>query len=229
LVNVTIKDPKKMVHNFSLTKLLKETERMWRLYDIVTFMITTLVLDANGNVTNELENEDTGNPIARNLFTDYHHISIKEVAESCHFYNEYTMKASQLASDNSLSLAYFKGNVEKELYNRAYDKMMEYDSVSHGGPLFLIILLSMLTTSDEATKTHIAEIFKNYSIKSSSVGEDVTSVVDLLQSLSNTLYSLKGNSFPDKFIDMVATIFTTTSVPDFNDMFEAVKKSISSV
>ena len=86
-----------------------------------------------------------------------------------------------------------------------------------------------LTTSDEATRTQITELFKDYSIKSSSTEEIITDVVDLLKSLSDTLYSLKNDTFPDNFVDMVATIFTTTSVPEFNQMLQSVLQQSQAV
>ena len=72
-------------------------------------------------------------------------------------------------------------------------------------------------------------MFKTYSIKSSSPREIIPDVVDLLKSLSDTLYSMKNDTFPYDFVEMVATIFTTTSVPEFNKMFQSVLKQIQAV
>lgn len=100
--------------------------------------------------------------------------------------------------------------------------MVNYHHTCWGGLLFFIIMMRHLTTFDEATRTQIAEVFKTYIIKSSSPGEIISDVVDLLRPSSETLYSLKHDTFPDDFVEMVATIFTTTSVPEFNEMFQSV-------
>ena len=105
--------------------------------------------------------------------------------------------------------------------------MLDYSLDMHNGPLFLSILLSHLITTDETTKAHIIDTITTYEIKKASIGEKIIDVVNRLKALTNSLYSLKGNTLlPDYFIDKIVKIFTTTSVPDFNDMFVLVGKSI---
>ena len=152
-------------------------------------------------------------PELLDLFKHYLHVTQKQVADFCRYFNLFTFKVSQVASENSLSLSYFENDVEWSFYSRAYAKMLNYHHTCWGGPLLFIILMLHLTTSNKATRIQVTEVFKNYSVNSSGSREIITNVVDLLKYLLETLYSLKNDTFPDDFVNMVATIFNTTSVP----------------
>jgi hypothetical protein len=51
-------------------------------------------------------------------------------------------------------------------------------------------------------------------------------VVDLFRSITDTVFALHDNTLPDEYVDKLIVIFTTTSVPDFNDLFDFLKKQL---
>ena len=117
--------------------------------------------------------------------------------------------------------------IKRPIMTMTSGEMLDYNVDAHIGPLFLSILLGHLMTTDEAAKAHITTLVTNYNIKTMAIGERVLDVVDLLRALTDTLYSLKNNSLPDEYIDRIINIFTTTSVPTFNDLFVALKQAVT--
>ena len=226
LIDISSKDPKKMINNYSISKRLKELGRNYFKYDIDDCFEIIFPVTIDGQASFELTKDDKGDVKSINLLTDYLLVTPLEAALSCQWYNKFAGDTSQLAGDLNLSLCYFEKNVEAALYARVHSQMLDYSLDMHGGPLFLSILLSHLITTDETAKAHIIDTITTYEIKKASIGEKIIDVVDLLKALTNSLYSLKGNTLPDYFIDKIVKIFTTTSVPDFNDMFTLVGKSI---
>ena len=232
LVNISSNDPAKMLNNFSLSKSIKELTRNSYKFDIdACYKIVYPVLDSDGNITFTLKTEGIGGvPTTTNLLTNYVGVTTLQVVHSSQYYNRYSHDRSQIAGDSgdlNLSLLYFEKNVEASLYSRVHSQMLDYDVDAHGGPLFLSILLGHLMTTDEAAKAHITTLVTNYNIKTMAIGERVLDVVDLLRALTDTLYSLKNNSLPDEYIDRIINIFTTTSVPTFNDLFVALKQAVT--
>ena len=230
LVNVSSNDPAKMINNFSLSKSIKELTRNSYKFDIdACYKIVYPVLDQDGQITFELKTEN-GTTTTTNLLTNYVGVTTLQVVHSSQYYNRYSHDSSQIAGDSgdlNLSLLYFEKNVESTLYSRVHSQMLDYDVDAHGGPLFLSILLGHLMTTDEAAKAHITTLVTNYNIKTMAIGERVLDIVDLLRALTDTLYSLKNNSLPDEYIDRIINIFTTTSVPTFNDLFVALKQAVT--
>ena len=127
----------------------------------------------------------------------------------------------------AIQLYNFKKNVDASLYSRVHSQMLDFNLDAHGGPLFLAILLGHFTTTDDAAKTHITTLVTNCNIKTMAIGERILDIVDLLRALSDTLYLLKNNSLPDKYIDKMINITDTTSVPMFNDLFVALKQVVT--
>ena len=227
LIDISSKDPKKMINNYSISKRLKELGRNVFKYDIDDCFEIIFPVAIDGKASFELTKDDKGNVKSINLLTDYLLVSPLEAALSCQWYNRFAGDTSQLTGDLNLSLCYFEKNVKALLYARVHSQMLDYSLDMHDGPLFLSILLSHLITTDETAKAHIIDTITTYEIKKASIGEKIIDVVNLLKALTNSLYSLKGNTLlPDYFIDKIVKIFTTTSVPDFNDMFVLVGKSI---
>ena len=226
-INVSINDESRITAYYSLSKRIKELKRNLTKYDLLDcFTIVYPVLTSTGEITPDLERVDS-NVLSFDLFTEYPNITIDDVANSCRFYGSYTHERHLFDQDLNLSLLYFENNVEQDLYSRVHSEMLRnYDIDYHGGPLFLIIMLKQLSTSNETSKSNIVDIIDTYNIKTSCVGEYITDVVDLVQPLVDTLCTLTKNAFPELFIDKVVTIFTTTSVHSFNELFLDLKKTI---
>ena len=227
VMNVSVKDKNKCYTNFSLTTQLGILERNLLKADLLApFHIVYPVLDNNGDITARLQMEDGTNAKSRYLIKDFLRISVQDVANSCKYLYDYGLRQLQLREDMDYSFHYFEKNVESVLYNRVHSNMLQFDRKCQGGPLFLSLLLNELTTNNEAVKTQIIDIVSTYNIKSSHPGEIIPDVVDLLTSISETLYSLRDNSFPDQYVRKIASVLTTTSVPEFNDQFSDIATTL---
>ena len=163
---MSIKDPKKIALNYSVNKLVKELQHNFRKFDIsTTFTVVFPKVDEDGLATEDFDKfAANGVPETKDLFKDYLHLSPTQVANSCRYFNLYTLRQSQLASDNSFSLSYFENNVERSFYSRVYSEMINFDETCWGGPLFFSIMMRHLTTSDEATRTQLTGVFNTYNI-----------------------------------------------------------------
>jgi hypothetical protein len=51
-------------------------------------------------------------------------------------------------------------------------------------------------------------------------------VVDLFCSITDTVFALHDDTLPDEYVDKLIVLFTTTSVLDFNDLFDVLKKQL---
>ena len=61
-------------------------------------------------------------------------------------------------------------------------------------------------------------IIKTYQIKTSCKGEVMFDVVDLFLAISDTMVAIYDDVLPEDYAQQIITIFTTTSVPAFNDL-----------
>ena len=66
-------------------------------------------------------------------------------------------------------------------------------------------------------------IIKTYQIKSSCKGEVISDVVDLLWAITDTILAIHNDTLPEDYVQQLVTIFTTTSVDAFNQLFEKIK------
>ena len=105
--------------------------------------------------------------------------------------------------------------------------MLSFCNESHGGPLFLKLLLTHMTASDETSKESLIKLVDTYKISTMCAGEIITDVCDVLRPVTETVYSLHNDSLPLNYIDKVISVFQTTSVPLFNELFEELQKSVT--
>lgn len=100
LINVSIKDPKKISLSYSVNKQVKQLQHNFRKFDIgATFNIVFPNLDHDNLATKDLDKlKASGEPESKDLFKECLHVTPKQVADSCRYFNLYTLKVSQLAS-----------------------------------------------------------------------------------------------------------------------------------
>ena len=72
-------------------------------------------------------------------------------------------------------------------------------------------------------------IIKTYQIKTSCKGEVISDVVDLFRAITDTISAIHDDSLPEDYVQQLITIFTTTSVPAFNNLFEKIKTDLISM
>ena len=72
-------------------------------------------------------------------------------------------------------------------------------------------------------------LIKTYKIKISCKGEVISDVLDLFRAITNTMSAIHDDCLPEDYIQQIITIFTTTSAPDFNQLFEKLKTDLISI
>ena len=74
-------------------------------------------------------------------------------------------------------------------------------------------------------------IIKTYQIKTSCKGEVISNanVVDLPRSISDSLAAIYDNAIPISYAQQIITIFTTTNIPVFNDLFDKLCTNLISM
>ena len=63
-------------------------------------------------------------------------------------------------------------------------------------------------------------IIKMYQIKTSCKGGVISDVVDIFLAISDTMAAIYDDVFPEDYAQQIITIFTTTSVQEFNYLFD---------
>ncbi|OEU20415.1 hypothetical protein FRACYDRAFT_233992 [Fragilariopsis cylindrus CCMP1102] len=153
-------------------------------------------------------------------------VTAQQVADSSRWYSGYTLPADRFQEDLEWSLAYFKNNVDAALYARIHSKLLTFDERCRGGPLFFKLLNDETTTNSDANKKALIVIVDTYKIKTDCKGEIIPDVVDLFRSITDTVYALHDDSLPDEYVDKLISIFTSTSVDEFNGLFESLKNDL---
>jgi hypothetical protein len=160
------------------------------------------------------------------FFYNTFQVTAQQVADSSRWYSGYTAPADRFQEDLEWSLAYFENNLDTSLYARVHAKLLTCDERCRGGPLFFKLLNDETTTNSDANKKALVVIVDTYKIASDCKGERIPDVVDLFRSITDTVYALHDDSLPDEYVDKLITIFTTTSVEEFNKLFEYLKEQL---
>ena len=213
MLSVSINNPDRLTNTHSLANLLTENEVNFRQYDLlrpyeIVYPTTGSALEMDGNA-----------PKTHNLFVDYMNITAQNVANSSRWYRQFLPITTNIQEDLNWTLAYYKKNTAPDLYQKVYKRMVTYDRATHGGPLFLKILLDLVTTTGEANLRALKEIVNSYSIKTMCPGEDIQKVTDQLQTVYRNIDALTKGKLPDDAALRLLRIMQTTSVPTFNTTF----------
>jgi hypothetical protein len=222
--SISVNDPEKLLNHYSLSKLNKECSRNLNKYDLLPTFTNIIFPVAPGSV--QLQTDPSGACLTHDLFSNTFQVTAQQVADSSRWYSGYTAPSARYQEDLEWSLAYFENNVDSSLYARIHAKLLTYDDRCRGGPLFFKLLNDETTTNSDANKKALITIVDTYKIRVSCKGERIPDVVDLFRSITDTVLALHDDSLPDEYVDKLIVIFTTTSVPDFNDLFDALKKQL---
>ena len=126
-------------------------------------------------------------------------------------------------------LPYFWKNTEPALYSRVYEDMLRYDKEAHGGPSLFKLICNETSTTKKLNRRAMTTIIKTYQIKTSFKGEVISDVVDLFHAITETMSAIYDDSLPEDYVQQIITIFTTTSVPSFNELFKKLKTDLISM
>jgi hypothetical protein len=223
-ISISVNDPEKLLNHYSLSKLNKECSRNLNKYDLLG-PFNNIVFPTSPGAGNLLT-DTSGNYITHDLFSNTLRVTAQQVAESSRWYSGFTAPSARFQEDLEWSLAYFENNVDSSLYARIHAKLLTYDERSRGGPLFFKLLNDETTTTSESNKKALITIVDTYKVRVSCKGERIPDVVDLFRAITDTVYALCDDSLPEEYVDKLIVIFTTTSVPTFNDLFEELKRQV---
>jgi hypothetical protein len=222
--SISVNDPEKLLNHYSLSKLNKECARNLNKYDLLGPFKTIVYPISPGS--KDLSVDASGNYLTHDLFNNTFQVTAQQVANSSRWYSGFTVPKDRFQEDLEWSLAYFENNVDSSLYARIHAKLLTYDERCRGGPLFFKLLNDETTTNSDANKKALIVIVDTYKIKSMCKGEIIPDVVDLFRSITDTVHALHDDSLPDEYVDKLITIFTTTSVEDFNKLFALLKEQL---
>lgn len=225
-ITISINDPEKLVNNHSTSKLLEECDRNISKFDLRGCFTIVVPETLIGPTSGILKEDASGNAITFDLFTDYLRLTTEEVATSSRWYSGFAPESMRMQEDLEWSLCYFEKNVDPSLYSRVHSKLMSFDKASQGGPLLLKLVLDETTTTADSNLKALITIIETYKIKTSCKGEKIPIVVDLFRSIATTVYALNHDKLPSDFVKHYITIFTTSSVSLFNDLFEDLLKQL---
>ena len=152
-----------------------------------------------------------------------------EVVQLSRWYQGFGDDAARFDEDMEWSLAYFEKNTKPALYSCVYGDMLQFNKEAHGGPLFFKLLSNETSTTKESNRRVMIRIIKTYKIKISWKREVISDVVDLFCAITDTISAIHDDCLPEDYVQQIITIFTTTSVPDFNQLFEKLKTDLISM
>jgi hypothetical protein len=222
--SISVNDPEKLLNHYSLSKLNKECNRNLNKYDLTASFSNIVFPIKSGE--GPLQTDSSSAYIPHDLFSNTFQVTAQQVADSSRWYSGFTAPTARFQEDLEWSLAYFENNVDSSLYACIHANLLTYDEHCQGGPLFYKLLNDETTTNSDSNEKALITIVDTYKIRVSCIGERIPDVTGLFQSITDTVYALHDDSLPDEYVYKLIVIFTTTSVPDFNDLFDVLKKQL---
>ena len=113
--------------------------------------------------------------------------------------------------------------MENCLWTKVYETYKTFPTHQHGGLLLFIIMMKLLISCSEHATKHLIEVVENLKISKVEWGNFLL-IVSLVWGAHERLSH--NNSVPEEFTKKVLTILQTSSVPEFNALFEHIKTSM---
>jgi hypothetical protein len=160
-----------------------------------------------------------------NLYADYAQVTEAEVAASNEWYATMTEDPDNTWFVQNLKVTHehLANNAEDRLVTKINETYYMYPFEQRGGPLFFKIMLDLLQNNSDDTATYLINVIKNLKITDFD-GEDINKVVSLIRGAVSRLGNLKMKSglraLPEDFAEILLKVFKTSSVPEFNKLFE---------
>jgi len=214
-----VKADDELKHVMQLRTQLTALKTHMYLFDIDD--VFTIVKPVDVHATGQLESS------SYDLLRDYGKLEPQQVALSNLWYNSW-VEDEYIQENLSITQQFLKNNTEDTLWNKALEDAQSYPTQSHGGPLMFVLLMKRIQDSSAIALAHLLTQIRNLKI-SDLQGEDVDEAVSMIRSVYNLMLNTstdRHNYVPDDFPKNVLSIFQTTSVGDFNKMFEQEERDI---
>jgi hypothetical protein len=214
-INLTLTDEDKLDDTYNIDMLIRRTKNVHINYDMHN-VFTIVLIDP----TDPDEKRIIG---TKDLYTEFSEISVQEVAISNKFYHQWASE-DHFVQNLKLTYAFFQSNVSEELWEKTFETYDEYPRECKGGSLFFIIMINLLLSNTEEAAVTLQERVRNFKL-SNLPGEDVTRAISLLKGAIRRLVHVKRKKVgkdDDWFLEItrqVMKVMQTSSVPDFNSLF----------
>jgi hypothetical protein len=130
------------------------------------------------------------------------------------------VKEETFTENLKLTLDYMKHNVTENIWNKVLEKYKPFREKQKGGPLFLKLMMNQLLSNTEAAAKVLLEKVEKYNIGNVQEKE-VTKVTSQIVSVINRLKHIR--KLPQDMITSLLTNIQTSSVSEFNKVFEAIE------
>ena len=139
-----------------------------------------------------------GTPMIRSLLHSFRNTKIEQVAISNAWYATFGFFRHTDKTDHSLaqeltwSQLHFKNHVNPILHSDIEARIKEYPSSEQGGPLYFIILMDEILTSNENSLQALEATIKTYNIASDGK-DDLRSCVKLIKAVCKTIIAMRDD------------------------------------
>ena len=177
-----------------------------------------------------------GSPVVKSLLENFRNLSIEQVALSSSWYSKFGSftdslgKPHSLGRDLSWSLLHFKEHVDPVLHNDIESRLQSFNKEEQGGPLYFILLMDEIVTSNEQSLAALEGTVKIYNIANDGK-DDFPACIKLLKAVTRSIVAMRAdgsnrNAFSDLFVVAIIGVLQTTSVQPFNDKMKQFHASI---
>ena len=183
--------------------------------------VFTIVKPVSVGTTGQIEST------SYDLLRDYGKLDPQIVALSNVWYSEWVQE-KYVHENLSITQQFLKLNTDDTLWNKALEDMQDYPHSAHGGPLMFVLIMRRIQDSSAMAIDHVLKQIRNLKI-SDILGEDVDEAVSMIRSVYNLMLNTsteRHNYVPDDFPRTVLTIFQTSSVAEFNKIFEDEERDV---
>lgn len=151
-----------------------------------------------------------GSPVVKSLLNNFCNLSIEQVALSSSWYSKFgsfTDSAGDTQSfgrDLSWSLLHFKEHVDPVLHNDIELRLQSFKKEEQGGPLYFILLMDEIVTSNEQSRAALEGTVKIYNIANDG-NDDLPACIKLLKAVTRSIVVIRAdgsnrNAFSDLFV-----------------------------
>jgi hypothetical protein len=158
----------------------------------------------------------------KSLFDHFHELNIDVVASSNKFYNQFGQDHHQ---QNLLwSQIKLENSCDDDLREKVEEALLDYDSSEHGGPLYFMLMLGLLTTlTDESTAILVTNLRSMTLQDELFPGEDIDKAISVIRGVYCRLQICRA--VPNDMITIVLNIFKSAGCTEFADIFKTIESS----
>jgi hypothetical protein len=207
LLSLSIKDEDKLDDTYNLHILIAKMKAHMIKYDMHdVFQILTVAEDG----------KKVSDP--KSLFSNYSTISEADVAKSNRWYATWP-EAGTYRENLQLTYQFLENNTTERLWDKCLEVYEQYPAQERGGPLMFVIIMKKLQVDTDAAVEYLRNSVKMMKITNFD-GEDVSRVVSLIRGAWKRLKGVGESKVPTDFSKQIASVLQTSSVPEFNAIFE---------